>query len=39
MYFVAARAGEKIDPLDLLAEKAWLGIGAVRAKPNEPPPF
>lgn len=39
MYFLAARAGEKIDPLDLIAEKAWLGIGAVRAKPNEPPPF
>jgi hypothetical protein len=39
MYFVAARAGETIDPLELAIEKAWLGIGGIRSKPNEPPPF
>jgi hypothetical protein len=36
MYYVAARAGE---PVDIEMEKIWLGIGAVRSKPNEPPPF
>jgi hypothetical protein len=39
MFYAAMRAGETIDPMDLAIEKIWLGIGAVRSKPNDPPPF
>jgi hypothetical protein len=39
MYYMAMRAGETIDPQELQMEKIWLGIGAVRSKPDEPPPF
>ena len=39
MYYVAARAGEKLDPEEIQMEKIWLGIGAKKARPNEPPPF
>lgn len=39
MYYVAARAGETLDPEEIQMEKIWLGIGAKKARPNEPPPF
>jgi hypothetical protein len=39
MYYAAERAGETLDPLEIAAEKAWLGIGSKKAGLNEAPPF